>query len=224
MKQKPLIRWTIGPPACRHDCAILKRSIRNFLSLYGDQFDYLLCVNGRSLSEFDSINPKVKLMKQVPVLGCPNPKGCAWKLYPPRIRPESHEIFIDHDLVFVDVIEKVNDFLASKNSFIYAQSEFRNYGRFDGIVSKGFRLNSGIFGIPPGKSLDIASAGDWVEYFDDQGFIASIFCREKNLIRIDLEEIWICDKECMPKFAKGYHFVKDRRDKSWLNFLRSTTI
>lgn len=224
MNAKPIVRWTIGPLACKYDDAILRRSIGNFISLYGDIFDYFLCLNGRD--SFDRLDPRVTLVKQTALANCPEPNGCTWKLYPPRIRIESHEIFMDHDIVLVDRIEKIDRFLESSDAFIYTQaaSDLGNYGRFSDRVREGFRLNSGLFGLPPGRSLDLVGVGDWKEYFDDQGFVASIFCREKNLIKVDLEEIWICDSDLLPKTAKGYHFVRNGRERSWLDFLRSSTI
>lgn len=221
---KPLVRWTAGPPNSRFDDAILRRSILNFKSIYGDQFDYFLCLNGRGGRDFEHMG--VEVILQNPMEGAPYPKGCAWKLYPPRIRPEAHEIFIDHDVVVLGRMRLVDEFLSLPDAFMYSQSPpgARNYGRFERIVSEGFDLNSGLFGIPPRFQFDLSQVGEWSDYFDDQGFVASVFCRQRRLIRLGLDQVWICDSDEMPKDAKAYHLVHSRRDESWMRFLRMTTI
>ena len=221
---KPLVRWTAGPPRSRFDDAILRRSIVNFRSLYGDRFDYVLCVNGRDGLDLGSLG--VEIVMQVPFEGAPEPSGVAWKLYPPRIRPEAHEIFIDHDIVLVDRIGKIKAFLSSDDAFIYSQafSVEGCYGSFRDRVPDGFRLNSGFFGLPPGFRFDLGSVRGWSEYFDEQGFVAAELCRQRNLIRVDLEEIHICIDEGMPKRVQAYHFVHGDRDRFWTKFVRSTSI
>jgi hypothetical protein len=224
MPTKPLVRWTAGPVRSRFDDAILRRSVGRFVSLYGDALDYVVCINGREREEFESLG--IKILRQSGLELNPKPKGVAWKLYPPRIRMESHEIFIDHDLVLAERLAGLDLFLESADAFLHTQSPpgVRNYGRFDDLVPDGFRLNSGLFGLPPNFQFDMRPVGKWSEYFDEQGFVASVICRQSNVIQIGIDEVWICDSDETPRNAKAYHFVHDRRDESWIRFLKMTTI
>lgn len=222
--EKPLIRWTVGPPRSRFDDAILRRSVLNFRALYGDRFDHVLCVNGRD--GLDLADLGVEIIAQTSVEGAPEPSGVAWKLYPPRLRPDAHEIFIDHDIVFVERIGKIEAFLSSSDTFIYSQSFSVDgrYGSFRAQVPPGFRLNSGFFGVPPGFVFDLSSVEGWREYFDEQGFVASELCRQTNLIKVDLGEIHICKGRGVPNGVRAYHFVHSNRDRAWVRFVRSTSI
>lgn len=223
MSEKPLVRWTVGPARSDVDDLILKRSVKNFRLLYGDSFDCVLCFNGRGVRDFEGL--EINTVEQSPVDGLPEPHGVVWKLYPPRLRPNSHEIFIDHDVVLVDRLPQIDAFLSRGDAFLYSESppDSRNYGRFNALVKEGFRLNSGLFGVPPGFEFDFSLVGEWEDYFDEQGFVAASLCRKKNLVKVGLEDLWICDSEEIPR-AKGYHFVHDGRDDSWLRFLRMATI
>lgn len=224
IKPKPLVRWTAGPVKSKFDDSILKRSVSNFKAIYGDRFDYLLCFNNRDDGEFKSM--RIETLRQSHVEGLPEPEGCAWKLYPPRLRPESHEIFIDHDIVLVEQLPQIDHFISQIDSFLYSESSCgnRNYGRFEGLVCDGFQMNSGIFGLPPGFQFNFSLVGEWKNYFDDQGFVAASICHKGNLVRIGTEDLLICESEGELMRAKAYHFVHDMRDESWLRFLRMTTI
>lgn len=224
MHKKPIVRWTVGPPRSKFDDLILRRSISNFRSIYGDIFDYVACLNGRPSSGLESLG--VELFVQEPVRGMPGPRHVAWKLYPPRLRPESHEIFIDHDVVILERIRKVDELLSSVDAFMCSSSSppNRNYGRFDLLIGEGFHLNSGLFGLPPHFNFDFGLVGEWSDYFDEQGFVAASLCHQTNLIRLGLDDIWICDGDSLPIATKGYHFVHERRDEMWKKFVRMTTI
>jgi hypothetical protein len=221
---KPLVRWTVGPANSRFDDAILRRSILNFRKIYGDAFDCVLCVNGRDGGDLESLGSRI--VRQTAIAGMPRPQGVAWKLYPPRLRPEAHELFIDHDVVFVDRLPKVDQFLSMDDAFIYSRSFSVEgcYGSFRDAVPDGFRLNSGFFGVPPGFVFDFSSVDEWRDYFDEQGFVASCLCSQKHLIEVGLEEIHICIGDERPRSPGAYHFVHGDRDERWARFVRSTTI
>lgn len=221
---KALVRWTVGPADSKFDDAILRRSILNFRKIYGDRFDCVVCFNGRESSSLDSLG--IHTLRQEPLKDSPEPEGVAWKLYPPRLRPEAHEIFIDHDIVFVERLSKIDRFLSTDDAFIYSQAFSENglYGRFRSSVTHGFRLNSGFFGLPPGFSFSMEGMPPWGDRHDEQGFVASMLCRRRNLIRVDLDELWICADERMPTTARGYHFCGTNRDRSWPRFVGRTAI
>lgn len=224
MSEKPLVRWTVGPPKSRFDDAILRRSVLNFRKIYGDRFELAICVNGRDGEDLKAMG--VRVFRQSPEDGMPDPQDVAWKLYPPRLKPHAHEIFIDHDVVLVDRIEKFDLFLSQNDAFFYSQAFSTDgcYGCFRETIPAGFRLNSGLFGLPPGFRFDFSGVHGWSDYFDEQGFVASSLCRQSKLIRVDLEELWICADDRLPAKTKGFHFCRANRDRSWPRFVRSTTL
>jgi hypothetical protein len=86
-----------------HICGLhsLKRSIDFILALYGEEFDYVICHNNLTNEHFEYIKSLgITLFEQN---HCQEmeyvPKGVAWKLYPPRLREDAHEMFIDNDIV-----------------------------------------------------------------------------------------------------------------------------
>lgn len=221
---KPLVRWTAGPPRSKFDDAILRSSILNFKCLYGDRFDQVLCVNGRDGSDLRSLG--IEIVRQGPFAGAPDPWGVAWKLYPPRLRPEAHEIFIDHDVVLLDKLPQIEEFMSSEEAFLYSQSFWPDglYGSLRSQVPDGFGLNSGLFGLPPGFSFDLSIVDEWKDDLDEQGFVASQIARQKRLVRVGLEDLWICADDRMPREVKGYHFCRSNRDEAWVRFLSSALI
>jgi len=221
---KPIIRWTVGPKKYLCDDLILRKSIKNFQLIYGDKFEYFLCFNGRNESEFFDIK-NVNFYQQSHIKNMDVPKGVSWKLYPPRLNIKTHEIFIDHDLIIIDKIDKILNFVENKNHFIYSRSLHRNYGQFDSKVKPGFRLNSGLFGVPPNFNFVGIEEIKWDQYFDEQGFVASLLCQQKNLIEIPLSEIMICDGVELTRNVKGYHMVNNgQRENSWISFLKKTVL
>lgn len=96
--KKPIIRWTIGGNVSQHGIDCLGNSINCWKDLYGDSFDYFLCYNNIDVNK---LNFGVNLINQHEHLNSLSiqPNSTAWKLYPPRISLQSHEIFIDNDLI-----------------------------------------------------------------------------------------------------------------------------
>lgn len=143
--QKPLARWTIGN--CTKDgLACLKASIESFQKFYDTNI--VICYNcnreflGDLAHKFEIIDQKNHLQ-----IG-PEPKGVSWKLYPPRLNPEGHEIVIDNDIIFENKIDEIDMFFKSDVTLLL-EGDSRTYGRFEKHVPKGFQINSGIYGMPP---------------------------------------------------------------------------
>lgn len=147
-------------------------------------------------------------------------------MYPPRIRPEVHEIFIDHDVVLLDKLPQIEEFLSSDETFLYSQSFWPEglYGTFKDRVPRGFGLNSGLFGLPPGFRFDLSIVEEWKDDLDEQGFVASQISRQKRLVRVGLEDLWICADDRMPRNVKGYHFCRSNRDAAWKRFMSATSV
>lgn len=205
--KKPIIRWTVGNVSSYGiDC--LKQSISSWKSLYGDSFDYYLCYNNIDVNK---LNFDVSLINQNEHLNSLSigPNLTAWKLYPPRISMESHEIFIDNDLIVYEKIPLIDSFLKSKNIFFCTEGLRKNFGLYEKENRENLKINSGFFGIPPYFDfrvfIDNEIKHEWTGWFDEQGIVSSILSNnDYNLISLD--EVAVCLNEF--KFGKyGVHFV-----------------
>lgn len=203
---KPLIRWTIGD-ASKEGRECLRVSIANWKRLFGDTFDYAVCFNGSiDLSDLD-----VTLIDQQEyrdVLPIP-PSGPAWKLYPARLRPEAHEIWLDNDLIIHTRPEVVDRFL--KGDFVFCTEECeRAYGRLEHLAPKR-NFNTGFVGFPPYFPLQEKIAQfikhyqiTWEDFFDEQAVVASIIGGDAEMV--PLSDIHIC-KECFEMGRYGVHII-----------------
>jgi hypothetical protein len=213
---KPLLRWTIGGSISHVGFDILVESVKRLTNLYGDVFDYIICYNNINLDIIKKLG--IPLFNQEEFRDslpwCPS--GVAWKLYPPRLRKESHEIFIDNDLVIRYKLWQIDEFLSKDNAVIYTAGLYRSFGRFDKKVARSHKLNSGLFGLPPGfdfysklvrlmKAFPLQQA--WCDKFDEQGMVASILTSNFDRIVIGLGDIAICHNGNCPFSNYGHHFV-----------------
>jgi len=212
---KPLVRWTIGPV---HDAGfeVLQCSIKNMMRIYGDVFRYVICHNGNQLSRIENLGclcvSQEKYLHDINVL---EPCGPSWKLYPPRLSLNTHEIFIDNDLVIHDRMPSLDRFL--KESIVLATNPLkRNYGNIDDFVYKETRINTGLMCLPPGfdfgfklnEKIEKYGIKDLSGHFDEQGLVASVF-QDNEFETVSLDEINICYAALTKyRFAKfGMHFV-----------------
>jgi hypothetical protein len=213
-----LLRWTIGPVSER-GLTMLSISIRSFRRLYGDTFD--LCIQHNGLDNAQLLKVKrnnVPLFKQFHSQDVEYaPEGCKWKLYPPRMRQDSHEIVMDNDLIIHKRLPQIDAFLAADNTCIITEAIKRCYGRYDPLIPEGICYNVGLYGMPPGYDLsrhvrDVQKGEAprrWQTYFDDQGLVTACFQRHsgpvtvipRSMVSISLHE------EVMPEGTHGVHFV-----------------
>ena len=217
---KPVVRWVIGD--C-HDLGyeVLYESILNFKKIYKDKFIYCVCFNNKkiknnlkkSLDLVDHIFDQKKFTKSVSY----NPKlinGPHWKLYPPRLLHDQHEIIIDNDIVIYKEIEEINAFLLS-NTFLITSPIKRSYSKqFGGKIKKNFNINSGLVGLPPGfdykkeiENILSEGSGSWMEHFDEQTVVAAIM-QNKKLTIIPFSTLSACcNGTKMLIGEKGTHFL-----------------
>jgi len=212
-----IARWTIGPvqPA-GYEC--LYRSITNFTRLYDAKV--VICQNGNGW--LPEAQGPVRVLNQKDSLSTTDgPIGVAWKLYPPRISLNDHEIFIDNDLIVEQRIEEIDAFLAGDMTLMI-EGESRMYGRFENHVPKGYTINSGLFGVPPGFDLGkfLRFYGSkWEENcwhssktWDEQGLVATALLSYSKHCIISKETITNCETRLTR--SKGMHFVGlNRREK-----------
>lgn len=211
---KPLVRWTIGN-STPNGYESLLQSVINFRKLY--DVDIVVCHNNHpeitdfAINGFKCIDQTKYNTKDI---------GVAWKLYPSRLGPTQHEIFIDNDLIIESHIDEIDQFLGS-NSTLLLEGEGRNYGRFNNHVPPGFNINSGLFGVPPNFNLQ-----KYINFFsdnwqnncshsshtwDEQGLVAfALLSYEKHVI-IPNTKITNCESNFKP--AQGMHFVGLNRRK-----------
>lgn len=193
---------------------------------YYPEFKIALCVNGNQ----SFYSPKVDFVIKQTGLELPivPPAGFSvhWKLYPPRIFDNSHEITVDNDIIFLKRSPKIDEFLNSESLFLAYEGLYGLYGSYQ--VNCKFNINSGIFGLPPicnfTEKVLINLKDKWDNYFDEQGLIAKIISQEDSVL-ITQQEIPIMEKDSdyIPD-KDGVHFVGLNRcpeHKAWDYFKQS---
>lgn len=217
-----IARWTIGPVS-QSGFECLKLSIASFL-LHHDAKP-VVCYNcGRE--QLDGYVPSnVTLFDQTHY--CETsipPKGVAWKLYPPRLYPDDHELCIDNDIVFLAAIPEIDIFYKGDCTLLL-EGNSRHYGRFESHVPPGYRINSGVYGMPPGfnfqKYINFHVRQDWEENaygihaasktFDEQGIVATSLLSNDKFVIIPEESLTNCQNQLIP--GKALHFVSLNRNK-----------
>jgi hypothetical protein len=214
---KPLVRWTVGEVSKEGlDC--LGVSIRCWKRLF-PQFDTVICYNGIDPDRLTRFG--VELLDQsLHVTSHPvSPRGPAWILYPPRLRPDSHEIFIDNDLVVYNSLPQINDFLCGSHR-LFTQAYGRNYGVYESEVPQGVYINSGLFGLPPGFVFR-GEEKEWETHYCEQGYVASQW--QRGDVIIPMKDITVAHWEHRHKYlrgAYGTHFIGLNwgHSKQWLAY------
>lgn len=186
---KPIVRWTIGNVS-KNGIISLKYSIKKFINLYGNNFEYFLCYNNIDLSMNWLNDIKIEKINQNQLseysIDGYNP---FWKLVPPRLDIKRHEIFIDNDLIIYNKIKEFEFFLSSKDLFLITQGSRKEkngftYGVFEGKINSEVYMNTGLLGFPPNFDLDKEIKNILKQYkiknhFDEQGMISFII-QSKN--------------------------------------------
>jgi hypothetical protein len=206
-----LARWTIGKTkADGYRC--LKESIESFLSLY--EAEVVICHNCEAEMLPDLPYPLYDQRKNYTI----EPMGVAWKLYPPRISPEKHEICIDNDIVFMKKIKQIDKFIANDCTLLL-EGDGRVYGRFEKHVPPEYEINSGVYGMPPNFDLEryvnFYANKPWEENalgvhadsktFDEQGIVALALLDYQKTLIIPKSSITNCEHQYIP--SDGMHFI-----------------
>ena len=214
MEQKPIIRWTIGDPHKAGKKA-LKCSVKAIRKLYKEKFELVICHNGNEeeFPQVDRIINQRSMVENSLLYEPPDSEKCgtAWKLYPPRIDIERHEIFMDNDVILYKRLDQIDEFL-SGDKFLTSEAITRSYGdRFDHLVKQGTNWNTGLLGLPPRFDLkrEINKVlkkypGKWESHFDEQAVFISII-QDKDNIMVTLKELQVVTPE--GKFERGTHGI-----------------
>lgn len=219
---KPIVRWTIGKTT-EAGLACLKYSVKQWQKLYGDKFECFVCYNeidGHRLADIpcEKLNQKLHCNS----LDISPKRLPCWKLYPPRIDIDRHEVFVDNDLVLHRKPDLVERFLGTNRPFI-SQALVRFYGAFMDIAPQQ-PMNTGLFGLPPGydfrskinELIKQRSFTTWAHHADEQGVVA-VLLKEADII--PLSDIYVCLNNY--KLGRcGMHFVglNSGEDTYWLRY------
>jgi hypothetical protein len=216
---RPLIRWALGPVHLL-GLETLRISIVMARRLF-PECDFIVCHNqaeARHLKFLRTLD--VDLLDNTDAVSILPPKpgyNVHWKLSPPRLRPEAHEIFIDNDILLRKIPREMTKFLAGDSHALVYEGLYHQFGCFDGILPEHVKINSGVFGLPPGFDFEakcrvaVQAVGmqEWSGYYDEQGMVATVLHAVPHftipLISIPiLERNWTMNRvgEC-----DGYHFV-----------------
>jgi hypothetical protein len=152
-----------------------------------------------------------------------------WKLYPPRLRPGSHEIFIDNDIVITERIAEIDNFLRSESDVLLYQGLHGLHGTFHSSIPAGVRINSGIFGLAPDydfrdqlrKTMKKYDFKEWLDPFDEQGLVAAtLFRTPHHIVPLTaipvVERRWSISHHRRNRSIKGYHFVHSNQHEDHL--------
>jgi hypothetical protein len=217
---KTLARWTITRVSQDgFDC--LAHSIDLVRKIYSNEWDCVICHNELNDSQLQFLErvgvPMIaqeNFSNSLPI----SPSGNGWKLYPPRLRKTAYEIFVDNDLV----ISKRHHIIAEAiktNKPIMCEALERAFGRYDGMVPLGKKLNSGLIGLPPmfdfQAKLTKLISFRWIDHidtkwndvrghFDEQGLVAAAL-HEECLV-LPISDFQVCKREYKPD-RFGSHFV-----------------
>ena len=226
---RPLARWTIGPVE-NLGFEILKESIFSFKVIY-PEFDLILCHNHISVEKvadlgidlYEQLAVDMPFIARQPDNNSEEASGCGWKLSPPRLRMDAHELWIDNDLVIKKRLPIIDKWLESNTTLISAGvGRCRMYGDFDRFVPKGLHVCAGLFGVPPffdfQKRIEDISvhATKPIGGYDEQGMTAAIVTNEIGFMKIPLSQLWISEDhvEFPSNIPSAIHFVGANR-KSW---------
>lgn len=195
---RPLVRWTIGPVSPEgREC--LAESVRRWRCAYGGRLDMVVCHNGVAdpcaiPAWLADLGVPLYAQRGDELAGMPRPPHpasgaayrsatcVAWKLYPPRLRPDAHEIFLDSDCVVTRPLRVIEEFLDARDVVLTSPpvpfgvpGSFACYGRL-AHLGHGEALGSHLFGLCPGFDLGArlpfaAIEHRWDNYLDEQGLV-----------------------------------------------------
>lgn len=243
---KPLWRWTVGN-CLQQGLDILAESINRTTRALGvDNWDWVICYNGLNKEDLAFLqkaigNRPVKLIPQTWDT-CPvndnmqSPRrtdgsfewngnrcgGTMWKVCPPRMRMESHEVVIDNDIVLLKKFYQFEEFLASDKALLL-EEPIRFYGRYDFLFKNDdVFLNSGLMGFPPGYDYGTEILKTWENHgrytnlsqADEQGLLTYTLSQIPN-IRIKKEQmVEVLNRDFSIKLTgkeEGIHFTQANR-------------
>jgi hypothetical protein len=184
--RKKIVRWTVGN-ATLAGKKCLKKSIKSFIDCYGSDFDFYICYNKEKPVIADIHNVQINFYQQTKtfIFG----HGAIWKYTPPRLDINSHEMWVDNDIIFVRPSNYITEFFKS-NKPIICEDFIGWYGRYHHKIKPKPKINSGIFGFPP--SFDFGreilkhwnASGNYGSHWsdDEQGLTALVITNQEHML------------------------------------------
>jgi hypothetical protein len=235
---KPLIVWTLGPVSDT-GLQILRYSVNSVKKIY-PKCDYLIRynqLNSKQKAYIDTLSVETieqtnyNIFNKSPALGY----QVHWKLYPPRLELNRHEIHLDNDVVLIDRIQEIDNFLLD-DAILTCQGLYGLYGMYSSWVKDGgIHINSGIYGLPPYYDLTekvrVLMEQDkraWSNIYDEQGLLAYLFLQYKKYYIIPLTSMPIVENDeaidiyVKNPSCKGFHFVHSNtshKHTGWQQFI-----
>jgi len=228
---KPLWRWTISGVISELGWEIFSESVRHATKVY-PEFDFVVCYNNvtaKQQSYLESLPigtfPQQEWMTCVEhKKGDGNCKDFTWKIIPPRLRNQSHELWVDNDIVIRDRIPDIDKWL-TKNTGLISVGFDSFYGRFKDQIDPEVDCCAGLFGLPPYFSFreriaEVCHGQPLVDY-DEQGMIVYIISNIPEWIAVSYDDfrMWgLWQKEFGSGLPYGLHFVRANDSdymKSW---------
>jgi hypothetical protein len=223
---RPLARWTFGYCGSVGE-EILRHSVKRFSIIY-PEFDKVVCYNNLRTGQLAFLKSlSIPLYEQkesdlsypmIPANAPPGWKhsmaGWSWKLCPPRLSLNSHELWIDNDMVIRNRLSSIDRWLESRTTII-SEGIKRAYGDFESLISYGKVYCAGLFGLPP--TYDFESQVEThckhlcdkpLGYYNEQGVVAMSML--PDTIVVPLSEMLIV-KELTRPCPSGLHFIGANR-------------
>jgi hypothetical protein len=226
-KRRSLLRWTIGDVS-PYGFETLAASISRAKSIYGKKFDYVVCHNclsGEQLSKLQGMNVDLYEQKRDCCSLAVNPgRTNSWKLFPPRLRRDAHEIFMDNDVILHKKIKEIDDFIKlNKTLALQGGRSSGGYGRFESMVPEGLVVCSAVFGYPPNFDAEARFSKLLKDrivpgQFDEQGMVASVYASSEGIL-IPHKKIANCWSDYRDG-EFGFHFagVNYGNSKPWKTY------
>ena len=213
---KTIVRWTVGNVS-DSGFLCLRLSVKRAVEMYGHRnHEYFVCHNGDSKNKIRLHDTRVSLLDQNKFVNSlpipPSEKfGVSWKLYPPRIDLDAHEIFMDNDVV----LHKKIEFEKYSETCLISEAVKRSYGSFDDRIKESVPMNSGLFGLPSGFDFGSSLSETILKfnvhwhnsYFEEQGTVAYVVSNREHVVlrKKDMGLAW----QNAPDFIGEYgtHFI-----------------
>jgi len=246
-RAKPLFRWTLGKVyGLGYDICI--ESVKRARRIWGDEVDYVVVCNNVAQHIMEHLRMNLgDILRFAEPNSLPfYPNSLAWKCYPPRLRLNSHELFIDNDLVLLKRSEYIEKFL-SGDYVLYNEDIGRGFADFERLVRSvrpeyKIGLNSGLFGYPPGYDVHteiLKVCTGFRQHLSEQGLVAYLLLRYPNRVGIPMP--FVFNDNCGNNYLRtygglyrnvhldnmfmstlhGYHFIGANRGRhnAWAEFI-----
>lgn len=200
---KPLMRWTIGGVKSKLGWEVFSESLRLMPKVY-PEFDFVICHNNLSHEEEEGLKGSGVFLHQQrkselgfsvcweegkSVLG--KSDVFVWKLVPPRLRLEAHELWVDNDIVIRNRIPEIDEWL-NRDVGLISLGFYPNYGVFENQISPNLKSCAGLFGLPPNfdfsSKIQEYSGGRILQGYDEQGLV-TLIVSEMDHVEVSIDHM-----------------------------------